>query len=336
MAACIAGAHAIRAQEAQAAAPADPGCAVVAPAAVRQGDPVFVSLAVRSGQSLPALPVELSIRYPDGSESPRAPAHRVPRRTDRVPGEPVPGAGPSARPSSPRAAWMALVGVPTDAPVGTATVVAYSAGVELATVDMDLRKRTWNKETLVLNAALTRIRAQPDPRKDEQAEHYNAVLLTVDPGAVYLDGGFSAPLSGNRRTAFFGDQRTYKYSSGTSAYSVHAGIDYGYPTGTPVSAPGRGKVVMAEERITTGLTVIVEHLPGVYTIYMHLSRMDVLPGQIVERGQSLGAVGSTGLSTGPHLHWELRVLGVACDPEALLGIDKMPDFRTMMPAIEGR
>jgi murein DD-endopeptidase MepM/ murein hydrolase activator NlpD len=93
---------------------------------------------------------------------------------------------------------------------------------------------------------------------------------------------------------------------------------------------------MAEDRIVTGLTVVIEHLPGVYTIYMHLSRMAVSVGDLVERSATIGLLGATGLATGPHLHWELRVLGVASDPEAWIGIDKVPYFRTISATIEGR
>jgi murein DD-endopeptidase MepM/ murein hydrolase activator NlpD len=59
----------------------------------------------------------------------------------------------------------------------------------------------------------------------------------------------------------------------------------------------------------------------VFTIYMHLSRLEVREGQTVGAGQLLGASGATGFATGPHLHWEMRIRGVACDPEALLAPD---------------
>jgi murein DD-endopeptidase MepM/ murein hydrolase activator NlpD len=63
--------------------------------------------------------------------------------------------------------------------------------------------------------------------------------------------------------------------------------------------------------------VVIGHLPGVYTVYFHLKELDVKPGQIVEKGQRIGSVGVSGLATGPHLHWEVRVNGVAVDPREL-------------------
>ncbi len=75
---------------------------------------------------------------------------------------------------------------------------------------------------------------------------------------------------------------------------------------------------MATNRIVTGGTVVIEHLPAVYSLYYHLDTVDVAVNDIVEQGERIGTVGSTGLSTGPHLHWELRVSGVAVDPEQVI------------------
>jgi murein DD-endopeptidase MepM/ murein hydrolase activator NlpD len=83
-------------------------------------------------------------------------------------------------------------------------------------------------------------------------------------------------------------------------------------------ASGRGRVVLARERLLTGNSVILEHLPGVYSLYYHLDSMAVNEGEIVETGQVLGRSGATGLATGPHLHWEIRVSGENADPDAFL------------------
>ena len=78
-------------------------------------------------------------------------------------------------------------------------------------------------------------------------------------------------------------------------------------------------MVLARERIVTGLSVAIEHLPGVYSLYYHLARIVVREGQRVSAGAAVGTVGSTGLATGPHLHWEVRAAGVAIDPDAVAG-----------------
>jgi murein DD-endopeptidase MepM/ murein hydrolase activator NlpD len=206
----------------------------------------------------------------------------------------------------------------------------------LAERDFVIASRPFKAETISLDKSLTSLRADPDPRKTEQAARYLALIAAVDPAAVFLTEGFVRPVAGDRRTSLFGDKRRYRYFGGGEAFSEHAGIDYGYPVGTPVRAAGRGRVVMAEDRIVTGQTIVIEHLPGVYTIYMHLSAMDLAIGDLVERAAPIGRLGATGLATGPHLHWELRILGVASDPEAWVGIDKVPYIRTINATIEGR
>jgi len=127
-----------------------------------------------------------------------------------------------------------------------------------------------------------------------------------------------------------------EHADGGVDASTHWGVDYGCPSGTPVRAALSGRVAMAEYRIVTGNTVVIEHFPAVFTIYMHLETMMVVQDAIVGRGEAIGTVGATGLATGPHLHWELRVAEVACDPETLVGLDKSPPIRTILPAIEGR
>ena len=86
--------------------------------------------------------------------------------------------------------------------------------------------------------------------------------------------------------------------------------------------------MLAAERIVTGNTVVVEMLPGLFSLYFHLSEIDVKPGDIVEQGQVIGKVGMTGFATGPHLHWEIEALGVPVDPDALVAgpiLDKITE-----------
>ena len=98
----------------------------------------------------------------------------------------------------------------------------------------------------------------------------------------------------------------------------HAGIDFPAPSGAPVAAAGRGRVAYANVRGSFGYLVTVAHTRGVRTMYAHLSRVDVRVGERVVAGSRLGLVGSTGHSTGPHLHFEVRVRGAAVDPLSAL------------------
>jgi murein DD-endopeptidase MepM/ murein hydrolase activator NlpD len=124
---------------------------------------------------------------------------------------------------------------------------------------------------------------------------------------------FALPLAGSPAvTAPFGTRRSY---GGGPANSYHGGVDYGVGEGTPVYAPAPGRVALAEPLQVRGNAVIVDHGRGVMTGYWHLSAIEVTAGQTVAVGDVLGRVGNTGLSTGAHLHWELRVMGIQVDPQ---------------------
>jgi len=96
--------------------------------------------------------------------------------------------------------------------------------------------------------------------------------------------------------------------------SIHWGVDFKAPRGTPVYASLSGKVVLARNLFFTGNTVIIDHGLGIHTLYAHLSKITVKEGQFVKAGQLIGRVGSTGRSTGPHLHFGFYVNGVRADP----------------------
>lgn len=109
----------------------------------------------------------------------------------------------------------------------------------------------------------------------------------------------------------FGQYRVY---NGGALEDFHTGTDYPVPAGTQVVAAGPGRVAAAESLRIRGNTVWIDHGWGVYSGYFHLTTMLVEVGEGVVAGQPIGTVGTTGRSTGPHLHWEMRVGGVAVDP----------------------
>jgi murein DD-endopeptidase MepM/ murein hydrolase activator NlpD len=97
-------------------------------------------------------------------------------------------------------------------------------------------------------------------------------------------------------------------------WKQHEGLDYAAPLGTPVMAAGDGVVLRAGRSGGYGNLVELRHANGIITRYGHLSRIDVHVGERVKQEERIGAVGATGLATGPHLHYEFRVGGVARDP----------------------
>lgn len=111
-------------------------------------------------------------------------------------------------------------------------------------------------------------------------------------------------------TSDFGGRRS-PYSG---VYKMHYGIDIASPMGTPVQAPADGKVVFAESKGGYGRMVVIDHGYGVQTLYGHASKIFVDNGQKIKRGDEIALVGSTGASTGPHLHYEIHVDGIPADP----------------------
>lgn len=118
------------------------------------------------------------------------------------------------------------------------------------------------------------------------------------------------PLRGAGITSGFGWRR-HPISGGSK---FHAGIDLAAPTGTPIVATAAGMVTSADWYGGYGLCVTIDHQNGYVTLYGHMSQIAVSAGQQVQAGQPLGRVGSTGSSTGPHLHYELRRDGYAVNP----------------------
>ena len=123
---------------------------------------------------------------------------------------------------------------------------------------------------------------------------------------------FSVPIPGVAGKNF-GERRIFN----GEPRAPHSGADLHAAVGTPVHATNRGRVVLAKNLFFTGNTVILDHGLGIYSLYAHLSRIDVKPGEMVKNSQIVGRVGATGRITAPHLHWAMRVQGARVDPFSL-------------------
>jgi murein DD-endopeptidase MepM/ murein hydrolase activator NlpD len=153
---------------------------------------------------------------------------------------------------------------------------------------------------------------------------YQAVWFA---GANGSKGGYFAPDGSSLQRSFLSSPMAFsRVTSGFAmrlhpilkSWRAHKGIDYGAPSGTPIRSVGAGVVVFAGWQNGYGNAAEIRHDNGRSTFYAHMSRVDVRKGQRVEQGQNVGAVGSTGWSTGPHLHFEFRVNGQHQDPHRLL------------------
>lgn len=130
----------------------------------------------------------------------------------------------------------------------------------------------------------------------------------------YWQGTFIQPAEGRISTEF----GTIRYTNGDYANpSRHWGMDIANAEGTPVLAPAAGRVVLAENLLNTGNTVVIEHGGGLKSYYFHMVQLNVAEGDMVEQAQQIGAIGTTGYSTGPHLHFEVRIGNQAISPHML-------------------
>jgi hypothetical protein len=149
---------------------------------------------------------------------------------------------------------------------------------------------------------------------DHEFDRVAAFKALISP-EKYWSGPFRRPSQG-RVSSEYGVRRYYNGVFAENYY--HRGIDYAAPTGSPVIAPAAGRVVLVG-RVADGFelhgnTIGIDHGQGVSSIFIHLNSISVREGDQVQPGQTIGTVGNTGASTGPHLHWGVYVNGVAVDP----------------------
>jgi hypothetical protein len=211
----------------------------------------------------------------------------------------------------------AILAVPSTARIGDAIIRIETDSGVIHVIPFTIENREFHSETISLDQANTDLRTVPDPQKTRESEILWAIISRTGK-EIYSDGLFTPPVTSTRRTSDYGSRRVYEYADGKTDTTIHAGVDYGVPTGTEVRSCAIGRVVLARKRIVTGNTVILEHLPGVYSLYYHMDSIAVGEGLVVSGETLLGLSGSTGLATGPHLHWEIRVSGENADPDAFL------------------
>ena len=130
-----------------------------------------------------------------------------------------------------------------------------------------------------------------------------------------IDSIFKLPLS-SKITSDYGKRRLYN----KERKGQHLGIDFRAKVGKPIGASNKGRVVLAKDLFYTGNTVIVYHGLGIYTVYGHLSKINVRKNQTINKGEILGLAGKTGRVTGPHLHWGVKVNGQWVNGKDLLSL----------------
>jgi murein DD-endopeptidase MepM/ murein hydrolase activator NlpD len=211
--------------------------------------------------------------------------------------------------------WRGLIGVDLDVAPGphVVSLVGSRLGSLAARGEYQLtvEAKRFPTRRLRVDSRFVEPPASEEARIVREAERLAKVFTGLTPRR--WDGPFRTPLPATPNSNF-GTRSVFN----GQARNPHAGVDFAGPTGTPVAAPNAGVVVLAENLYFTGNTVILDHGLGLYSLYAHLSRIDVALGGVATTGQTLGLLGATGRVTGPHLHWAVRLNEARVDPLSLV------------------
>lgn len=212
-----------------------------------------------------------------------------------------------------------FVGAGTDAPVGTASVdVSFTltnGTTGKLSHDVTIEKTEWTVDSLDFTGETEEL-ADPKVLAEDEAK-LNKIYTRITPQKLW-DGTWQMPVDG-AITAHFGEQRSV---DGGPVSGHHPGTDLGVAEGTDVRAPNSGRVAFVGKLQAYGNVVVIDHGGGLYSTFGHLSQPDVAEGQDVKAGDIIAQSGNTGLSTGPHLHWEMAIDGVLIDATHLTdGVD---------------
>lgn len=199
----------------------------------------------------------------------------------------------------------ALFGVPASTRAGSYPVVVKVDGQTLRKT-IRVKKKTFPSQNIRMQPGKTNLM---DPKiLAREREILDAAWSVRSPAPFWTDA-FLVPSPG-RNSSAWGRRRTVNGRN----WGQHQGADISAPAGTPIKATNAGRIVVAQELWMRGNTVVIDHGLGVFSAYNHLNRIDVSEGEEVARGQQIGVVGSTGFSTGPHLHWEMRIGATSVNP----------------------
>ncbi|WP_412102576.1 peptidoglycan DD-metalloendopeptidase family protein [Oligella urethralis] len=210
--------------------------------------------------------------------------------------------------------YLAIVGIGQKTKLGQHTLtVNYGGTQELVNFEVGAKKYREQHIKLSSNRHVNPSQADLDRYKREAAEQTAAYKAFRDaiPSNVVLD----RPVEGGRYSSPFGLRRFFNGEE----RNPHAGLDIAVPQGTPVKASADGVVTITGDYFFNGKTVFVDHGQGLISMYCHLSEIDVVKGQRVRRGEVIAKVGSTGRSTGPHLHWTVSLNNQRVDPAIFVG-----------------
>lgn len=189
----------------------------------------------------------------------------------------------------------------------TNTLTGRTSTRQIEIVERNFRVQRLTVDTSVESSTRT------DDAYAEYRKYYNPARENSSPTKYYSES-FLLPTRG-KVTTEFGESR---YVNGSLTTYRHAGIDIAAPRHTEVISTNSGKVVLSMPLILTGNSIIIDHGEGLFSVYLHLEKLAVTEGELVDRGQLIGTVGSTGFSTGPHLHFTMSYYRFDLEPGFLI------------------
>ena len=219
--------------------------------------------------------------------------------------------------------FFTILGLDALTPLGPLPViisVADAAGVPVVRREtiIDVRDSQWQTEVVELDDENRALLDSAIIKEDLDAR--DPVVRRETPERLW-DDIFDPPAKGVI-TSGYGLLRSYNFREPTE---YHSGLDFAGALGDPIVAPNTGIVAWAGHTRRRGNSLIVDHGGGVYSGFYHLSDSVVAPGEVVRMGDFIGRIGATGLSTGPHLHWEVTVHGITVNPVQWIRANDFPD-----------